>query len=340
MALPTAGTFSASDLVKVQMKSDQMWVDNIGTGYYDSEVDTVLAILKEQKTSDSFRELRSSEKDKTVTMVWLNDCTETVADCSNDCTVGGDELASDSEDYALNICKTTGFTVKEKELRGNVFSPDELIARGMLQKIKLLDEQLNVAILAKIEAGRGVNEYLPDGWENVDSDTVVPSSEFGTNMIPRLIMTGKINRFKNPFVLSGEALWYEQWNAMIDQMNGEGKGDASRFTKIRLYNDLFNIDSANAPNKKLYLIHQGALALITKSYYNIKPVTYMDNVRYSVPSMKIPGVYYDVIYKNECSSNEMLHKFSLTLNAGIFLNPTGCSETRTGIISFLKDPAT
>lgn len=339
MALPTAGTFSASDLLEVQMKGDQMWVDNIGSGYYDAEVDSTLAILNEQKTIQGFRELRSSEKDRTVTMVWLNDCTETVADCSNDCTVGGDELASDSKDYTLNICKTTGFTIKEKELRGNVFSPEELIARGMLQKIKLLDESLNTAVLAAIEAARGVNEYLPTGWENSSSDTLVPTSEFNKSMIPRLIMTGKINRFKNPFVLSGEALWYEQWEAMNNQGNGEGKGDANRFSKIRLYNDVYNIDALNGGTKKMYLIHQGALALITKSYYQIKPANYMDNIRYAVPSMKLPGVYYDVIYKNECSSDEMYHKFSLSLNAGVFLNPTGCSETRTGVIAFAESAA-
>jgi len=293
-----------------------------------------LAIQKEGTASGAFRELQT-EKDKTVRLVWLNDCDDTTAACTDDCSVGGNELSADAKDYALNLCRKSGFTVKEKATRSSEFDREMLVAKGMLNHILLLDEWLNGQVLAAIEANRGANEYLPTGWSETSSDTVVPESDFTRRIIPRLIMTGNRNRFNNPFVLSGENLWYEKWDAMIDQGNGEGKGDASAFGSLRMYHDLFNLDAANDPDFKTYLISQGALAFVSKAYYNT-PVTYFGNMRYSVPSNSIPGVRYDVVYTNTCSSNEMLHHFSLHANAGIFLNPTGCSETRTGILSFLK----
>lgn len=338
MAVPSAGTFTAAALQKVQVLQDRVWKDNIGNARYMSHVDSLLAIQKEGTASGAFRELQT-EKDKTVRLVWLNDCDDTTAACSNDCTIGGAELSADAKDYALNICRTTGFTIKEKATRSTEFDREMHVAQGMLNHIRLLDEYLNGQVLAAIETNRGANEYFPTGWSETSSDTVVPDTDFSRRMIPRLIQTGVRNRFNNPYILSGENLWYEKWDAMMDAGNLDGKGNAAAFGALRIYHDLFNLDAANDPDFKTYLISQGALAFVSKAYYNT-PVDYFTNTRYSVPSNSIPGVRYDVVYTNTCTSNEMLHHFSLYANAGIFLNPTGCSETRTGIISFLKDPAT
>lgn len=53
-------------------------------------------------------------------------------------------------------------------------------------------------------------------------------------------------------------------------------------------------------------------------------------------SRNIPGIFYDTIYTTECSGDDILHSWKMKLKAGIFLNPTGCTDTRTGVLRFVN----
>jgi hypothetical protein len=65
-------------------------------------------------------------------------------------------------------------------------------------------------------------------------------------------------------------------------------------------------------------------------------VVYFHDHRWSIESKTLPGVFYDVIYNNECvANNEIKHNWSLYVKAGIFLNPLGCNDDVTGVIKFV-----
>jgi len=333
MPVPTAGTFTAANLATIVTTADKVWKDNMSNPDYVANVEALEAIRKEQTAS--FPDLQDPAKDNTVKVVWIDHCDATLANCTNDCTIGGAELSADGKDYTLDLCKTSGFNIKEKALRSSVLTYDELVAKGLLSRMKLLDEWLAQQAIVKLEAFRGVAENLPAGltWANASGDTEIPRAQWNLSLIPQLQRLGIMNRFTSPFLLSGSNLWVDYMNAEANMGNDNGKGDAARMKMFRTYFDLWNVDTLTAPDLKTYLVNRGAVAFVNKAYYGAFPTEYMTQRRYSIASRNLPGVRYDVVYTNECVSNEIIHKFSLYVKAGIFLNPTGCTETRTGIIA-------
>ena len=125
MAVPSAGTLTASAIEVILNKADDIWLDNMAGKDYRAHTDTIGALLATQRPG-MFRELES-EKDNTVKLVWLHNCDDDTASCSNDCVIGGTELATNSKEYTLNLCRTKGFQVKEKALRSNVFTMEEVL---------------------------------------------------------------------------------------------------------------------------------------------------------------------------------------------------------------------
>lgn len=335
MAVPAAGSFTASQLLKVQAIADKRWMDPIKNQDYVPHCETIKAMMAEQTPGVSFQELEGT-KDNTVRLTWLNACNTTTSAPSDDCVVGGPELATDARDYTLSLVQETGFSIKEKKTRSDTFTVEDQISLGFLNAIKNLDEWWNKQALAALEANRGTNAYLPTGWLNASSDTTIPTASFTKAMIPKLVMIGTKNRFSSPYIISGEAMWEEAWEAAVNQANAEGKGDAARMNQIRRYHDLFWIDALNDPNIKFYMVNRGSLAVITKAYYGDRPTMYKTQDRFSVPSRSLAGVRYDVIYDNKCASNEVTHNFTFQTKGLIALNPTGCTETRTGVMAFRK----
>lgn len=334
MAVPAAGSFSQANLQKINAMADREWADGVTKGYYTPNVDSILAIQKEQMTGTAFRELQT-EKDKTVRLVWLNACFTDSEACSNECEIGGPELSADAQDYTLDLCRKTGFSVKRKATRSIEFSVEQKVALGLNRCRQILDEWLNTQVITFIEANKGVSLYEAPDWTQDTTEISVPAAEFGRKFIPKALMTAKRNRFGNPFFLSGENLWLEGWDASINQANSDGKGDATAFSQIRKYHDFWGIDTENAPDYKTYMINAGSIAFFSKAYY-MQPLDLFTSRRYAIPSNAVNGVWYDVAYTNSCASDEITDDFSVSVKAGLFLNPTGCNETTTGIISFKR----
>lgn len=337
MAVPAAGTFTASALQSILAKADEMWVGNMGTRDYMAHTETLNALLANQRPG-MFRELEG-EKDNTVKLIWLHDCNEDTDACSNDCTVGGPELSSNSKDYTLNLCRTAGFNVDEKALRSNVFTMEEIVARGILNAQKKMDEWLNSQSISFLAANTGTSVYFAKDWaqESGGVNIEVPSSDFDNRrVIPKILLTAMRNNFDRPYTISGELLWLDAWEAAMNAANADGKGDAAKFQTLQRYHDLWAFDAANSPDEMLYVVNSGATAFVSKAYYGDTPTEYMTQRRWSRPSFNLPNVRYDWVYTNECSSNEITHKFSCYVKAGLFLNPAGCTETKTGILGVKK----
>jgi hypothetical protein len=334
--------FTASQLLKVQTVADDLWMDNRAKTDYIAECDVAKAIQSE--TTAILSPLQDPAKTKIVKLIWLNACDVTDAAVGDDCAITGPELTSDSEDYTIDIFRKTSFSVKEIQARTDEFTLQQQIARGILQCDKVLSEYLAEQCVSKLESYRGTNTYLsPLGstaWSLNGSDTEIPANQWTPALMPKLSLTARKNKILNPALISGEALWYINEEAANDSGNSDGKGDATRIRKYfdRKYFDPVKIDEVNAGTFKVYMVDRGAMALVTKSHYPTAPVTYQNpwQMRYQVESKNLPGIFWEVTYSNSCTSSEITHVWQFKVNAGIFLNPTGCTSTNTGVLSFVR----
>ena len=335
--------FTASQLLKVQTVADDVWADNRTRIDYIAECDVAKAIQAE--TTASLSPLTDPNKTNTVKLIWLNTCDITDAAVGDDCAITGPELTSDSEDYVLDIFRKTSFSVKEIQARTDEFTLQQQIARGLLQCDRILSEYVAEQCVSKLESFRGTNTYTtPVGssaWTFGSSDTEVPADQWTTSLMPKLSLAARKNKFLNPALISGEALWYMNEEAMNNTGNLDGKGDAVRMAGKyfnRKYFDPVKIDEVNAGTIKAYMVDRGAMALVTKTHYGNVPTLYQNpwQQRYSVASKNLPGTAWDVIYTQSCTSGEVTHVWQFKVNMGIFLNPTGCTAANTGVLSFVR----
>jgi hypothetical protein len=330
----SAGQFTCSQLVDVQVKAEQIWADNASKKDYIANVETIKAVISEQ-TAQLKPEL-ATEKDNQVKIAWIKDCDDSSAPCTDECSVGGNEVEVACDTHTLTLCRKVGFTVKEKALRNNMFNPEEFIAKAMMRKKKTLDEWLTTQVVTYINANVGVNQYTGSKGTVSGFNTYIPASYWNAGLFSYFALVSKKNKFSDSFLLSGDNLYEAEWNAAYNKSNPDGQSDAAKFGSMRKYFDVFNIDTLLDPDKKTFLIDRGALAFVSKTYYTPQPRDYGANVgiKYSVPSENIEGVSYDVTYKIRCLSDEIYHDYSLQTKAGIFINPKGCNLNNTGIISF------
>lgn len=337
----SAGGFTCATLAEVQLKADQIWADAASQKDYIANVEALTAVRKEQTVRIAPLE---TEKDNQVKLIWVKDCGETTAACSDECTAGGDELEAACDTHELDLCRTIGFTVKEKALRSTVLTKEELVAKGFLKKMKVLDEYLATTLVAELDTMKGVNAYTSGKGTVSGFETAVGPAYWNASLFAYFNLVAKKNKFTNPYLLSGTNLYEAYLLAQANSGNGEGKGAKSLFDSFRTYFDVFNIDSQLSPDQSTFLIDANAVAFVNKAYYNWSAGDARANswggvggsvgMKYAVESKNLPGVFYDVTYKVSCSSNEIEHDFSLQYKAGIFRNPVGCNLNNTGILKF------
>ena len=345
MAVPAAGTFTASQILRIQTIADDLWADNRTRIDYIAECDVVKAIQAEQTAQ--LDALTDPNRTNTVRLIWPLACEVTDTAVTDDCSFTGTEASSTYQDYALDITREAKFAVKEIEGRTDQITMAQKIAVLSMQADKQLSEYVAEQVVAKIEAERGINTYVPtlENWAlSGDSlDTEIPATQWDSTIMPRLRMAARKNKFLNPYLLSGEALWYVNEEAMNNSGNDDGSGDDVRMKRYfrAKYFDPIKIDEVNGSDLKAYMIDRGALAFVSKSHYPGAPTVYQNpwQTRYTVQSRNIPGLEFEVVYTMACSSGEITHTWKYKINCGIFRNPLGCTETNTGILSFLKLPA-
>jgi hypothetical protein len=265
---------------------------------------------------------------------------------TTECIIEGEELSADCKTLTPNLYKTVAFKVNEDTLRTTILNADELIAKGMLKATKLLDEYLAQQLIATIDTFKGVNVYAGDyaavtGATVGASDSEINSNLWTAGLLGYFNLASQLNRFNSPFLLSGSNLAIANWNAVAESANADGKGNLNKFQSMSTYFDLFNMDSVLNPDLVTFMLDKGAVAFAPKWRYSntpreIKGKDYQ--IRYTVPSRTLPNVYYDVQYTTQCKSgtNQIEHLFNVTARGGVYLNPTGCEATRTGVLSFKK----
>lgn len=333
-ASETAGTFTCAELVRISIAVDRVWRDNQLNADLISDVEILKAIKSFQTAK--FPELENKEKDEKIKIFWVTDCSTSLADCTNDCTIGGPELEARCKEYELDLCKTAGFSVKEKYFRQSNLTRQEAVARGLLRAQKELDEYLAQTMVAKLNAFAGVNQFAGIGTVAVDGTTYISAAFWNPDIYGYFVQVAKMNKLSNPKMLHGNNLWSAFWQAEMNNDNANNKDQKRKMLSIQSFWDPFNIDSVNSPDKVSYMMSAGAVALVNKAYYPLnRPIEYKDDTRWSIESASLPGIFYDVVYTNECVNDEIKHHYSLYVKAGIFDNPYGCNEEITGVLKFV-----
>ena len=328
----TAGVFSETALVDIQVKADQIWADRIQKEDYVPQAEIVKCIIAQ--TTAKFGDLKGA-KDPTIDVAWINAC-DVEDDSCVDCTIEGTELSTNVEEYYLNRERCSTIKIGEDAFRTNLVNYEDVLAKGLLKASLALDEWWAGQTVAVLNANLGVNESDGGKGNVAGTTTYVLPAYWNADIMGYFARVAKLNRFNSPMLISGlnlyESIWTAEWEKCCE--NGIGK-----FGTMDFCFDLFNIDSVNDPDLITYMINKGALAFVTKCYYGANsaanPVKMMDQWRWSMPSFSLPGVCYDVHYENNCDDGDFFtHEFKLKTFGDIFLNPVGCTSTRTGILEF------
>ena len=331
----TAGVFSETILQNIRLKAKEMSFDDRIMQQYRANAD-ILTHLKDLQTA-KISALERKDKTQKITVEWINSCGLTAQD-NVSCVIGGAELSTNTQDYELDYEKIVPFTVDDAELDDNDFNTEDVVAKGFLKADKALCEIYAQYATAQLNAFKGVNQLNEAGSVlNVSgSDTYIDAPYWNAELLAKLQRAGVINKFTNPALISGSNLYEDDFLSKYNAANANGKGNAGLFNAMNVKFDLFNIDQVNTPSKISYLVSTGAVALASKTRFSKQVVTYTDRLAYSIDSVFVPGLSFDVYYKNECGTNDfMKHNFKVVLRAGIFNNPEECVENNTGVLTLV-----
>jgi hypothetical protein len=361
MPLPANGDVTASQLLQIKLKAEQMWQDSQLMAEYMPNADAAIAVLKNQTAR--FEELTNSNIDNKVTVNWINPCGITVQDCEPLCTLDGQELSTGGNDYELSMCKQTlGLKINREKFRTNLYDYDEFVAAGILQHIKALDEYWAQQILVKLKAFAGVNVAVAAGgiasngfsWDG--NTTQIPADQYNVQILTKLLQQQIINKMPAGYIIDDGWMYQSINNSLIDQQNLNAQGDAKRAATLagRVTFDQFNF-ALSGVTEDMFIVNPGAVAFKTKTRNPDVPTLIGGNVqqtRYTVPSRVLPGVKYDVYYTLTCVVNETTNRgeivdvWNFETLGDIFLNPNGCpveiggtTYTPTGVLGYERQAA-
>lgn len=347
-----AGNFTASELLKIKVKAEIMWKDSRYEAEFKPNAEAAVAVLQNQTAS--FPELANKDKDRTAVVTFINSCGVVVADCTSNCDLTEAELESGSKEYAIDLCKKTGFSIDAEKSRTNEYEVQEIAARGTASAIKALDEWWAQQAIIKMKAFAGVNVApAPFTYDNVDKSTDVPAASYNVKLIANLLQQAMLNKMGNPYFVDNGSLYLEWLNSQLDGGNLDGRGDLNRIAQLKMYFDQFNFPATGVA-EDTFMISPGAIAMMAKTRNPDSPEVIggqVQQTRYTVPSIALPGVKYDVYYTLKCTTvsgkAHIFHSWRFETNGGIWLNPEGCpvtidvngtptTLTPTGVLSYTK----
>jgi hypothetical protein len=284
--------------------------------------------------------LQDPQKDREVSVLWVNQCTDTLADMGSECTLDGQEANSSKETYELTLHKKTTFKAKRLAFRTNFFDQADAIAVGIAKALKEMDEYWNEQTVATIVANAGVN-VVTSPYTVGGTTTTIPPSAWNASLMGYFAKVILKNKIRGSYLLTADNLFTSLFNAMHDAGNADGKGAISKYGSIEIVQDMFGL-AENSVDSNSYLVHPDSVALVTKSYF--PGVTANDPFiidadtgqqrRWSVASPTIPGVTYDVHYGVVCTGGEFYDVWNIVSKGNVLFNPTACTSGRTGILEF------
>lgn len=335
------GEFSCADLVMVQTKAEAMWKDASFNKMNQTQAVTAQAVLLEQTAE--FEDVEHPDKDNVVRVYWAEDCSDDVQDCTDECETGGQEAQATCKDYEITLCREKGFTISDKRFRTSKLDKQDVLAKQWAKALQKLDEDVAKTVVAKIDSFSGINEYTGGIGNVVGNDTFIDASNLTPELVGYLTQVAVLNRTNNPYILDGDIMFQQEVVAGYKQVQNKDAADLPMLQAFRKYYDLFNINAILAPEKKMFLIDQGAVAIVSKNYYSESPVTISNGAnmtRFSIESPTLKksdgtALRYDVIYKTRCVNSDIFHDYKFIARFDVYNNPaSACDTGNTGVLSF------
>ncbi len=324
---------SCGYLHTIQRMADDIWADPMKNNDLIADVVTAKAVLENQ--SVNFTEITGT-KNNELRVEWLTKCDIEVTSCSDDCTITGEDADPACKDYEIDCLYETSFKVPLRAYRDRDIEMQQSIAFQKLAHMKALDEQVAAYILAGIVAGAGTNLF-DGGIGDVHGTTTYIAPAYWDDAIWGYFdQVKRLNKFRNPYLLTGNNLYQLLFNRPLEAGNANGSGNFRKLNTLRVYQDPETIED-NAEGQS-FLIHKTAVAFLNKAWNKINPINAEVKAgqywEWSEESKNLPGVYYDFIMKETCSGDDFYQAFKIKLHGLFATNPFPCDDDNTGVLVF------
>lgn len=333
----TQGEFSETALLQSRYLADQLLLDGRVKQQYIPKIAgfNYLQSLQTARLNQAFNTM--SKKDFDVEIMWENVCSDlTISDTS--CAIGGNEASTNTSTYSLSKRIVKGFTVDDDKLRNNEYDSELLIAKLMLQAEKQIAEEFAQYCIGRLNVFAGTNQVTSGKGQLFPSDntiTDIDPADWTSEIMAYFSRVMQLNRFSNAAMITGSNLYETLFVARAKNANAEGKGDFILWNEMPIWFDLFNVDSVNSGDLYTYMVEQGSIAMVSKSFNPDSVVRTFSDERFTMPSRFLPGFSYDVFYNNECKTggtykDVLKHNWKIVLTADMFKNPFGCDAIEDG----------
>lgn len=348
-----AGDFTASQLGDVIKRQNEMWLDSRVNNVFDQPIETARVILGNQRVKwdplmDNARNCIGQK------VVWLKNSDTTVGDAQNaTCDITGPELESDSKLYTPNVTLDRKFSVLDNQCK-DLFDVNDKIAYGMMMAKTLILTQLNLKVIALLEANLMINTAPQAGtWHLGTMATYYASGVWNQDIIAELNLAAVMNKINAPIIVNGTNLYNAYFNSTYNVLNDNQKDQVAKFKHFNMYWDPRNIDST-VGSKATYVIDPGVLGFFNQTeYMNSTPEWRKDDKNTFTWSEDIPQLSYvdggvvknvkvDVRMQRKCSVNgsklDFGYFFHVVLRGGLVTAPLYVAGDK-GILKFINGTA-
>ncbi len=339
----TQGVFNETTLLRQRHRADELMFDDRIKQQFIPKINTYNYLRNLQTATINQAFNARPGKDFEIELMWMNACADFSRD-DNSCEYGGNEASTNTEVYDLKKRIVKGFTVYDAKFRDNEFERDEAVAKNMLQVDKQIAEEFTQYLIAKLNVFAGVNQVTHGkGVINPTDNTItdIESQNWTAEIMAYFSRVMHLNRFSNAALINGSNLYEAIYVASAKKVDAIGMGDYVLWNnEFPIWWDLFNIDSVNADSDSedlfSYLINAGAIAMASKNWNPSTPTPNMTDIRWQMPSRFMPGMTYDIFYRNTCVGEDdmstlgteykdtLKHDYKFVLTADMFKNPYGC----------------
>lgn len=340
MSQTQSGYFDCGKLLEVKAKVEEIFNGGVIDKEYVPDVEPATAFLENQTAN--FEILKDPSKDREVKVNWIDDCDdEDPTECTDQCAIDGEEIGDQCAYYSLGECFEKSFSVTEEKFRTSMWSREEVVARAMLKKMKLMDEFWAAKIIAFLDASTGVNSFA--GQYTVSGGTTyVPAYAWTPDIfgyIDTALWMNKLNTSVK--MISGTLLKQYMWKVGMETTDPTGASAQAKMTSFGIPYFDRRLDTILG-EKSLFLWDPNSAAIVTKARHE----AYGEEGRmvdidgggrqrwYTQESQSLPGITYDMAYQEICKDGDIKHIWKIKTRGDIFLNPLGCDNNRTGILKF------
>lgn len=344
-----AGDFTASVRKAILLREEEIWANPRDRIEYEPIADTIIDIIGNQTANVAVIEGTNMRDNNAVEVTWLNtQVIDTTQAYSASCSPSGTEIESDSDSYDLLIKREAEpFAVKTfVDLRDNTFEAVDLIARGLLRQRKLLDDYINEQIITKLGTFSGINLLPAGAFTGVDPTdvtnpaiTYIAAAQWDESLFAKFLTMAKFNRFGNPKFYHGFNYVLEWHDYEFDRLNDNEKDLYEKYNLFSHKHDEIAFNSLSLDDVS-FMVDANALAFASKTYYTPNPMDLKADKRgFTMPSMSIPGLMYDVTVTTTCDASgeveEYIDTYQMRVKCDLFLNPVHVANN-TGVLQINK----